>query len=120
MRKYEAQVNRGVALLDKKVPEWRDRVDWPTLNMAMCEDCIGGQIAGTFFRFIDEFIPRSKEKGKLDQATWYGFDTEWRAGERCYAGLQREWLRYKPMSGKAKKVKKSTQLTDRKGGPDAL
>lgn len=44
---YDA-VARGVALLDEKVPGWRDRLSPNYLNMGDCEDCILGQMYGWY------------------------------------------------------------------------
>lgn len=37
-------VAKGVALLDEKVPGWRDRIDWGALAMCDSDYCILGQL----------------------------------------------------------------------------
>ncbi len=41
-------VLRGVALLDEKVPDWRERIDKSRLSMRNMNRCILGQIFGHF------------------------------------------------------------------------
>lgn len=41
---FEAQIARGVAVLDAKVPGWRDRVRADILNMESPSRCILGQV----------------------------------------------------------------------------
>lgn len=46
-RPYDA-VARGVALLDEKVPDWRERINPEVLEMRHCFDCVIGQLFGDF------------------------------------------------------------------------
>lgn len=44
-----ARVQKGVALLDKEVPDWKERIDPGTLNVAASNSCILGQLFGDYF-----------------------------------------------------------------------
>ena len=35
-------VQRGVALLDKEMPDWRERIDLPAFDIQECESCVLG------------------------------------------------------------------------------
>jgi hypothetical protein len=41
------RVRKGAALLDEKVPDWRERVSRANLDMTSTKDCILGQLFGT-------------------------------------------------------------------------
>lgn len=43
---YEAQIAKGVALLDEKVPGWLDRIDLAALRLDSCSRCVLGQLSG--------------------------------------------------------------------------
>lgn len=42
------RVMRGLALLDEKVPGWRERVDPSRLDMTSDSECVLGQLFGTY------------------------------------------------------------------------
>lgn len=44
----EARVARGVALLDRELPDWRERVDVAELDMGSCTYCVLGYTFGTY------------------------------------------------------------------------
>lgn len=48
MRRFEEQVKRGIALLDKKKPGWRNKVNINELQMHDCSACILGQVFGNY------------------------------------------------------------------------
>lgn len=41
-------VLRGIELLDRQVPDWRDRIDWERLDTGTCTLCIMGQLFGDY------------------------------------------------------------------------
>lgn len=41
-------VLRGIELLDRQVPGWREKIDWNELSMGHCKKCILGQLFGHF------------------------------------------------------------------------
>jgi len=103
MRKYEKQVARGVEFLDQSIPDWRERLKWDELDMSSGCDCVGGQLKG-FFRDFIQLLPNQVKKSKYDTATFMGFDVDvWLKGSYDYGLLRKEWLRHRPMSGKAKR-----------------
>lgn len=44
----QERVARGVALLDKKVPGWVDRINLATLDVGLSDRCILGQVFGGY------------------------------------------------------------------------
>ena len=64
------QVQAGVALLDKKQPNWRNVINLAELDLKSCEKCILGQV---FHRFeIGKKILNIERS-----ASNYGFDPDW-------------------------------------------
>lgn len=45
-------VKRGIKWLDKNEPEWRSKINWHTLDIDTSCHCIGGQLYGTFGKFV--------------------------------------------------------------------
>lgn len=43
------RVARGVERLDERVPRWRERVDYTTLQIAGANTCVLGQLFGTYY-----------------------------------------------------------------------
>lgn len=70
---YREAVSNGAALLDARVPGWRDRVDVTTLNLGSCEHCTLGQLFGDYDagrRFLElDDVPESNNA----RAALYGF-----------------------------------------------
>jgi hypothetical protein len=50
MLAYNRRVQRGVKLLDEKVPGWTDRIDPAELNMQYHETCMLAQLYGSYER----------------------------------------------------------------------
>lgn len=50
----EEQVRAGIALLDQKVPDWRDQVDVAELDMVEYRQCVLGQVYGSYHDGLDE------------------------------------------------------------------
>ena len=46
--KGSEDVSRGVALLDEYYPGWRDEIDLGKLNMSSSDNCILGQLYGSY------------------------------------------------------------------------
>ena len=44
----ETEVRAGIALLDRREPDWRESVNWEHLNMASDTNCVLGQVYGEF------------------------------------------------------------------------
>jgi hypothetical protein len=45
----DERVARGMALLDKRNPGWRTRINLRTLNVETCDNCVLGQVYGDYF-----------------------------------------------------------------------
>ena len=80
---FEAEIARGVKLLDAKVPGWREKIDRDQLSMGDGCNCILGQIYGHFDEGIDELDSE-------DEAAERGFDSE--HDPISWEELTREWL----------------------------
>jgi hypothetical protein len=82
---YAAEVARGVALLDRQLPGWADRIDPGRLDPQSCDDDTLGQLYGHFDIGLDELT---------DLPTWDTWHT-WavRHGFACDADVPRsqEW-----------------------------
>lgn len=50
---YAARVQRGIALLDIKWPNWATEIDLETLDIESSERCVTAQYAGQKFGFAD-------------------------------------------------------------------
>jgi len=48
-RPYEREVARGIELLDEKLPDWRNHINWSTLDMSSSVLCIGGQAFASLY-----------------------------------------------------------------------
>jgi hypothetical protein len=69
MYDYTDNVRRGIALLDAKAPAgWRDRIDWPTVNIYDIRRCVASQA-----------IPPQKEEGYYGsiEVSGYTLAYEW-------------------------------------------
>ena len=78
---YEAYVREGVKLLDERIPDWRDRIVAPLLDVQRFDECVLGQL---FASETEEEGLRSwsaydvglrELKVRADEAYMFGFDT---------------------------------------------
>ena len=53
MTTYDERAAAGAALLDAQMPNWEERIDLATLDMASWCRCIGGQLYGSYDRFSE-------------------------------------------------------------------
>src|SRR5437773_866290 len=51
---YPRTVYRGAQLLDERLPGWEAHVDPKTLDMARCDRCVLGQLAGGYEGAYDD------------------------------------------------------------------
>ena len=72
-------VLRGVALLDEKVPDWRERINPDRLSMVSCNSCILGQLFGNYFEGARMLGIYGSD---------YGFNV---SGEDTYLRLRQLW-----------------------------
>jgi len=61
------RVRRGIQFLDKNVTGWWKKIRISRLNMDNTGDCIGGQISGSYGKFLSDYRLTSRH------AVWYGF-----------------------------------------------
>lgn len=80
------RIQRGIALLDERVPDWRTRVSARRLNTNSPWDCILGQLFGTYSTGLSNLGLGSVYPYTIGKA--YGFDIE--NGEE-YADLTAAW-----------------------------
>lgn len=53
MSKYEREVDAGINFLDGDKPGWERDIDRNTLDLSSCENCIGGQLYGSYSNLIN-------------------------------------------------------------------
>jgi hypothetical protein len=58
-------VDRGAALLDARLPGWRDVIDASQLDLNSCQACVLGQLFGDYSRGLCLL--------DVADAEWYGF-----------------------------------------------
>ena len=86
---FEAEVARGIALLDQKIPGWRQHVDVDRLDMEMAErrenacGCILAQLYGEYIAGLEAIGLDDEEDSP------YGFD----ADAADYPALTAAWKR---------------------------
>jgi hypothetical protein len=83
---YDA-VARGAALLDEKVPDWREHITIDQLDMGDCALCVLGQCFGDFVDGLEEL---GIDDDDARPGSYYGFD---RLGTRAdaYERLTAAW-----------------------------
>jgi hypothetical protein len=67
---YDA-VARGAALLNERVPGWRERLQLRRLHMEDCEQCVLGQIYGDYVMGLDALWP---DLVMASEDSTFGFD----------------------------------------------
>lgn len=79
MSDIPANVQRGVELLDERLPGWRKRVNADDLSLSSDCDCILGQLFGSYDAGVEllDVAPR-----------WYGF---YAAGRQTWMRLTEAW-----------------------------
>lgn len=87
---YEVNVDRGCVLLDRDMPDWRNRVDRDILNMKLNDSCILGQLFGGYLKGLDKLgIP-----GYTTDDADCGFDVPKEdISDEAYEKLTDEWKR---------------------------
>lgn len=82
----KAEVEKGIKLLDEKVPGWRERIDPDSLDMSDCFQCILGQLFGSF-------SDGSKKLGFvwLGNTEDFGFEVKQRFAPLPYDELTNLW-----------------------------
>lgn len=89
---YAERVRKGAALLDDVAPGWREKIDLSTLDIGDYQQCVLGQLYGTYGEAIPALHPHlaSMEQrhshGFAGVAAMDGFESESR--------LTRAWLEY--------------------------
>jgi hypothetical protein len=81
MDAMQERVQRGIELLNAKVPGWVERINIDELNMAICARCVLGQL-------FEHFDRGRKELGIKGFEYTHGFDVERFATE--YPSLRKE------------------------------
>lgn len=84
-----ARVARGMALLDKERPGWRERIDVAKLDLSSCYACVLGQLAGEYRTGanrldIHEEDDRPDHNARLLGFWGEGFTPGWRALTRVW------------------------------------
>lgn len=72
----EENVARGVALLDEKVPNWRERISAEDLEMSSTRSCILGQLFDHYFYGLEWMFPATNDNGQFESSILHGFTTD--------------------------------------------
>jgi hypothetical protein len=92
------RVERGAALLDRKKPGWREKVNPETLEMWVGCSCVLGQVFGDFFRGL---VLLALDYHEDEEDVRHGFDIDYAAvrldgldvlDQADYDLLQDAWL----------------------------
>lgn len=86
----EVRVASGVALLDAKVPGWRDLIDITAFRFYSTTRCILGQLGKGSFRAGLALVGLD---GKGQHGYFHGFDVNEEDGHPEWKSLNSEWLR---------------------------
>jgi hypothetical protein len=78
--------DRGVALLDDRVPDWRERIDARALNMMSPSLCVLGQLFGGYVRGL-------RMLDLLEDPHGHGFTIGWEDADvaRAFRALTSLW-----------------------------
>jgi len=87
-----SRVERGVAFLDQRMPDWVERVDLNTLDTQHLERCVLGQLFGDYVIGVEE-LGLKEEGDRLDEVSVYslGFQASGDEGQPTYADLTEAW-----------------------------
>lgn len=66
------EVERGIALLDERVPGWRDRINLDDLDMGSITKCVLGQLFGQYVDGLNELFG---DRYTFFDGAHYGFTT---------------------------------------------
>lgn len=89
------RVNRGIEWLDEVAPEWRDRIDLRTLDLADYHWCVIAQVAGGEFVKGWEALNGDLSSNDRERQTMLGFDISrneyYEGSEKYYGDLNVAW-----------------------------
>jgi hypothetical protein len=92
-----ARVARGVAMLDREVPGWHDRIVTETLNLEICYHCVFGQLfIGNYAE--GEAVMFSDYGNPSEASAAHGFtlgdqDPDDDSEEKLWHTLTEEWIK---------------------------
>jgi hypothetical protein len=85
----QERVQRGIELLDAKVPGWASRINLDNLQLSDCVECVLGQLFGRFSKGADE-LGLDYCSSKIRD---HGFDAQPSDATGDFQRLQKEWVR---------------------------
>lgn len=85
---HDQFIERGMALLDEKVPGWEHRVDLKTLDLNDCTECVVGQL---FQTYINRLTTLGREADHFPHR--FGFSLDWDNWRTTWGGLTTAWKR---------------------------
>jgi hypothetical protein len=93
MQTVEERVAKGMKLLDENVPNWTDKIDLETLELAYCGRCVIGQLFGGYRAGLCQLDLIGGEQDREN-----GFDITTSANRSTtadeeFAELQAEWTK---------------------------
>lgn len=80
--KYDPAIDKGIALLDAKVPEWCAKMQLAHLDLALGRSCVLGQVFGSYYDGL-------KALGVRNWGEDEGFFVLMKDG--AFSGLTRRW-----------------------------
>ena len=78
----DPRVERGAALLDKRMPGWAERIDLEMFVLADCKRCVLGQLGGHYWGGLDELKLSSRDGAE------HGFDVY---APETHDALEQDW-----------------------------
>ena len=52
---FKQNIQKGIKFLDKKYPNWLDKIDVSELDLNKCNQCIMGQLVGHYLTAVREY-----------------------------------------------------------------
>ena len=62
MPNVDLVVLNGIDWLNQLTPDWREHIDWDTLDQGSCFNCICGQLGGRYGRFVTAWNLTTEEQ----------------------------------------------------------
>lgn len=81
-------VLRGVKLLDEKLPTWRGRINWDTLDIWSLTDCVIGQLRR---EYRDPWLFQRLGMESFSDGVIYGFESRKSHSRSSYDRLTEAW-----------------------------
>lgn len=97
---FEAQIAKGIALLDEKYPGWEEKIDLSILDIGSGCECIVGQLyPDQFNESLFNLFPEGDTVHKIKETRKHGLsidchDMTYAERDNAYADLTDEWIAF--------------------------